>query len=217
MTDTLLLGLRVALSLAVVLAVLWFIARQLNGKGAATRRVPITVLGRQNLNRRASMTVVEVGGRTLVLGVTEAGVRLLTELDDADLISALPDAEDDDESRPARTVAQAVAGAALTGTTPTLTSARTGASSSAGTRASAAAPVHSGTPHAFSDLLAAEATGRLAAVPSRRTVRAQSRSQAADMHPVGSTGPLAGSILDKGTWQTALATIRSRQHRTSTR
>lgn len=82
MADSLLLGLRVALSLAVVLAVLWFVARQLNGRTAATRRVPITVVGRQNLSRRAGMAVVEVGGRTLVLGVSDAGVQLLTELDD---------------------------------------------------------------------------------------------------------------------------------------
>lgn len=243
MTDTLLLGLRVALSLAVVLAVLWFIARQLNGKGAVTRKVPITVLGRQNLNRRASMTVVEVGGRTLVLGVTEAGVRLLTELDDADIVSALP-GEDDDESRPTRTVAQAVAGAVPTGgPTSTLTSTgtlgsadrsapadagpvrtgtdagavRTGTGTDAGTVHTDAGPGRPGTTQAFSDVLAAEATGRLAAVPGRRTVRAKGRRQAAGVHPVDSSGPLAGSILDKATWQTALATIRSRQHRTSAR
>ncbi|MPV39005.1 hypothetical protein GB881_18545, partial [Georgenia subflava] len=79
--DTLLVGLRVVLSLAIVLAVLWFCARQLGGRGQATRRVPITVLGRQSLGRHSGISVVEVAGRTLVIGVSDAGVRLLTEVD----------------------------------------------------------------------------------------------------------------------------------------
>jgi flagellar protein FliO/FliZ len=79
--DSLLLGLRVALSLAFVLVVLWFVARKVSGAAQATRRVPITVLGRQGLGRRSGVAVLDVAGRTLVVGVSDAGVRLLTELD----------------------------------------------------------------------------------------------------------------------------------------
>lgn len=80
MGDTLLLGVRVVVSLAIVLVLLWFLARRLGAGATTARRVPVTVLGRQTLGRRAGVTVVEVEGRTLLLGVSDAGVSLLTEL-----------------------------------------------------------------------------------------------------------------------------------------
>jgi flagellar protein FliO/FliZ len=43
------------------------------------------VLGRVTLGRNASVTVVRVGGRALVLGVSEQQVTLLTETDPAEL------------------------------------------------------------------------------------------------------------------------------------
>lgn len=81
MSDTLILALRVAVSLFVVLALLWYLARRLGAGRATTRRLPITVLGRQSLGRRSGVTVVDVAGRTLVLGVSDTEVRLLTELE----------------------------------------------------------------------------------------------------------------------------------------
>ncbi|QDB78180.1 flagellar biosynthetic protein FliO [Georgenia sp. 311] len=81
MTDTLGLALRVALSLGVVLALLWFLARRVGAGAGTPRRLPITVLGRQTLGRRSGITVVDVAGRTLVLGVSDSEVRLLTELE----------------------------------------------------------------------------------------------------------------------------------------
>ncbi len=81
MTETLVLTVRVAVSLALVLGLLWFLARRLGGAGSAPRRLPITVLGRQTLGRRSGVAVVEVAGRTLVLGISDANVQLLTELD----------------------------------------------------------------------------------------------------------------------------------------
>jgi len=80
-TDTLELALRVALSLGVVLALLWFLARRVGAGAGTPRRLPITVLGRQTLGRRSGITVVDVAGRTLVLGVSDSEVRLLTELE----------------------------------------------------------------------------------------------------------------------------------------
>jgi len=81
MTETLVLTVRVAVSLALVLGLLWFLSRRLGGAGSAPRRLPITVLGRQTLGRRSGVAVVEVAGRTLVLGISDANVQLLTELD----------------------------------------------------------------------------------------------------------------------------------------
>jgi flagellar protein FliO/FliZ len=71
--------LRVVISLAVVLGIVWFVARGSRRFGGTSRLV--RVAGRHSLSRTASVAVVQVADRMLVLGVSEAGVRLLTELD----------------------------------------------------------------------------------------------------------------------------------------
>ncbi|MEC5150074.1 flagellar biosynthetic protein FliO [Cryobacterium sp. GrIS_2_6] len=76
--DTLLVALRVALSLAVVVGLLWVLQRRMQ-KG--TRRGPkaslVSVVGRQGLGQKASLVVVDVEGRRFVLGVTEQSVTVL--------------------------------------------------------------------------------------------------------------------------------------------
>jgi flagellar protein FliO/FliZ len=73
------LVLRIAFSLLVVLGLMWGLAkvarRPLVGRGAGA----IAVLGRQQLSRAASLAVVRVGDRALILGVTDAQVSLLGE------------------------------------------------------------------------------------------------------------------------------------------
>jgi flagellar protein FliO/FliZ len=88
--DTVLLGLRVALSLAVVLGLIWFAGRRLQGSATVRkqRTVPLSVLGRQSLGKGAAVALVEVAGRVLLVGVGEQGVSLLTEVD----VPAAPDA-----------------------------------------------------------------------------------------------------------------------------
>src|SRR5690606_11304081 len=119
--DALLLGLRVAPSLALALVVPWFLARQARPRPAATRRVPVTGPARQSLGRHAGIAVVEVAGRALVVGVSDAGIRLLTELDP----DAVPAAAEEDapiaatagarDGRPAAAITQASSpGAAAT-------------------------------------------------------------------------------------------------------
>lgn len=70
---------RMLLALVVVLGIMWFLARwarkPLNGK---SDRV-MSVLARQQLSRTSSVTVLRVMDRALVLGVTEQGIRLITE------------------------------------------------------------------------------------------------------------------------------------------
>jgi flagellar protein FliO/FliZ len=80
MGDSLLLVLRVALSLALVLLLLWFLARRLGGRAGPSRAVPIDVVGRRALARRSGVAVVEVAGRLLLLGVSDGGVRLVADL-----------------------------------------------------------------------------------------------------------------------------------------
>src|SRR5690606_21902572 len=71
---------RVVLSLAVVLALLWFAARGLRkNQRRSLRGVDVEVLARQPLAQRSSLAVVQVGERALVLGVTESRVELLYE------------------------------------------------------------------------------------------------------------------------------------------
>jgi flagellar protein FliO/FliZ len=96
--DTSLVALlvRVVVSLGVVLAVMAGAAAVLRRSGVAgtavagrrggrRRPVPVEVLARHGLSRGAFVTVVRLGGRALVLGVTEHQVSLLTEVDPAAL------------------------------------------------------------------------------------------------------------------------------------
>jgi flagellar protein FliO/FliZ len=79
--ESAVLLLRVVLSLAVVLGLLWFVARRTGGRRASARRAPVIALvGRQSLGGRSAVALVEVAGRRLVLGVGEHGVTLLTEV-----------------------------------------------------------------------------------------------------------------------------------------
>jgi flagellar protein FliO/FliZ len=76
---------RVVFSLAVVLGLLWFIARTSSRRLGGSARSMVRVVARQPLARSASLAVVEVGDRLLVVGVSENGVSLLTEMDPAEL------------------------------------------------------------------------------------------------------------------------------------
>ncbi|MDQ1569154.1 MAG: flagellar protein FliO/FliZ [Actinomycetota bacterium] len=86
---------RVVVSLAVVLVVMWGAATVLRRSGVAgtaatgrrgvKRTAPVEVIARRGLSRGASLIVVRLGGRALVLGVTEQQVSVLAEIDPAEL------------------------------------------------------------------------------------------------------------------------------------
>ena len=82
--DTLVVTLRVALSLGVVLALMWVLHRRMAkgpfgaGKGRGRRSASVEVVARQGIGGKASVVVVDVEGERLVLGVSEHGVSLLT-------------------------------------------------------------------------------------------------------------------------------------------
>jgi flagellar protein FliO/FliZ len=74
------LFLNVMFSLAVVLGLMWVLARV--ARRPLTRAGgPLTVLARQQLTRGAAVAVVRVGERALVVGITEQQVTLLGETD----------------------------------------------------------------------------------------------------------------------------------------
>ncbi|HKS99851.1 MAG TPA: flagellar biosynthetic protein FliO [Rugosimonospora sp.] len=78
--------LRIGFSLTVVLGLMWLLARAarrpLSRRGAGNA---VTVLSRAPLTRGASIAVVQVDERALILGVTENQVSLLGEADAAAL------------------------------------------------------------------------------------------------------------------------------------
>ena len=82
-TSSLVLGLRVALSLACVLGLMWYLSKRMSGSAAVRRQrtTTVAVLAKQSLGQKAGVALVEVGGRRLLLGVSEHGVSMLTEIE----------------------------------------------------------------------------------------------------------------------------------------
>lgn len=81
------LVLRLGFSLAAVLGLFWLVAH-LGSRRLGGTRALLHVRARQSLSRTASVAVVEVGDRVLVVGIADGGVRLLTELDPESLPAA---------------------------------------------------------------------------------------------------------------------------------
>ena len=74
---------RLLISLAVVIGLIWVVARRLRGGRRRALRTDklIDVLGRQNLTRASSVAVVRVADRALIIGVTDSAVRVLGEIE----------------------------------------------------------------------------------------------------------------------------------------
>jgi flagellar protein FliO/FliZ len=80
--DTLFVALRVVLSLAAVLALLWYAQRRITrGKAKGKTAELMTVVGRQGIGLKASVVVVDVDGMRFLLGVTEHAVNVLHSTD----------------------------------------------------------------------------------------------------------------------------------------
>ena len=87
--STLVMFARLLLSLGVVIGLMWFAANVLRKRGfspGAGKRGPrgpnVELLARRQLNRNASIAVVRVGDRSIVVGVTDHQV---TKLDDVEI------------------------------------------------------------------------------------------------------------------------------------
>lgn len=74
---------RAILSLALVVGLMWLLGRWARGRGRRKGRARegVEVLARQQLNRNASIAVVQVLGRAMVLGVTETQVTHLGDIE----------------------------------------------------------------------------------------------------------------------------------------
>ena len=105
---------RVTASLVVVVALAVLAARFARKAGVRGSGAGLRVVDRTGLSREASVAVVEVGGRGLVVGITAQGVSLLTELTAAELAAATSLAESGaeaalEETEPRRIVVPAEA------------------------------------------------------------------------------------------------------------
>lgn len=72
---------RMVLALVVVLGAMWALAKWARKPLGANAGQVLTVLARQPLSRTSSVAVVQVLDQALVIGVTEQGIRLLSEVD----------------------------------------------------------------------------------------------------------------------------------------
>ena len=89
--DTLFVALRVLLSLAAVVGLLWFLQRRITKGTQSTRATKlVNVVTRQGLAQKASVVVIDVGGKRFLLGLTEHSVTVLdaTELPVLDTAAA---------------------------------------------------------------------------------------------------------------------------------
>ena len=75
--DTLFLALRVIVSLAAVLGIIWYAQRKISKGTRAKQGRTITVVGRQGVGAKASVAVVDVDGKRFLLGVTEHSVNIM--------------------------------------------------------------------------------------------------------------------------------------------
>lgn len=180
---------RLIVSLAVVIGLIFFIAKR--ARGSARRKVRsdrlIDVLGRQSLSRSASIAVVRVAGQGLVLGVTEGRISVLSQIElDAVSATLAPSAP-----AAAATTTGAAAGSAIGEATTSPAAPRTG-----------------------NDLLAALATEEeiLAAARAVQSTRGgHAPSPVASPHSYDvtpATGTLAGSALSPATWKQTLGALR---------
>jgi len=226
--DTLLVALRVALSLAVVVGLLWVLQRRMQ-KG--TRRGPkaslVSVVGRQGLGQKASVVVVDVEGRRFVLGVTEQSVTVLHDAaTPAETFATSLHAVDvESEGSPASPLrfpqaAHALAGAGSRNRSGDGLSGVTAAAADAGPSAADARTIAAGASEASAAITGTAITGTAdsAALPvpltfrprHDRGIRAAEAAARAESGPGSSSRPnrLAGSILSPATWQQTAAALR---------
>jgi flagellar biosynthetic protein FliO len=173
---------RMLLALVFVLGVMWCLARWARkpmGAGKADR--VMSILARQQLSRSSSIAVLRVMDRALVLGVTEQGIRLITETE-------LSPIEDVLATEPAPSRAWSM----LRPSRPALSDGSLGYDAD-----HAGAAEHAGdADHAGAASQAGDGTGEVAAA-GRRTVPVTRGS-----------GRLDGSVFSPQTWRQLLSAAR---------
>ena len=78
--DTLWLILRLGLSFALVLGLIWGLAR-IKKRVSPTNAGTIQVLSKIPVSRKGSLLIVEVGGKKLMIGATDTSISLISEIE----------------------------------------------------------------------------------------------------------------------------------------
>ena len=204
---------RLIASLAVVVGLMLLLARLVGKRYGARAGAPVQVLHRQQLSRSASVAVITVGSRVLVVGSTDHQVSLLTELDpeeladaeldgavDLDLTQAVPlePATPDLDTTAAPTRARIASLASLSSLSALASlaqrGAQRGAHRGAAPREEAAAIVQPVPP-----------VETVEVVQVVEAVRPARRPATATRAPSTDAGALAGSVLSPQTWRQAFA------------
>ncbi|MCF6378226.1 flagellar biosynthetic protein FliO [Nocardioides KLBMP 9356] len=182
------LTVRLVASLAVVVGLMLLLARVVGRRYGARAGAPVQVLHRQALSRGASVTVISVGSRVLLVGATDQQVSLLTELDPDELADLEtpgdPDgvaADEADEAGLTAVITEDLASAFAADVAP-----------APPVVAAAPSPSPRGAHRAVTPRAAASRSA------SRSAARSSMRASVAD-------GALAGSVLSPQTWRQALA------------
>jgi flagellar protein FliO/FliZ len=192
--STLVLAGRVVLSLACVLGLIWYAQRRF--AGPLGRRRPagpqLSVVGRHTLGRHTSVAVLAAGDRRLLIGVTEHGITLLTELEP--VVDPAADLSSYEAASTAATAAALAAAAPVPrASVPTSAVPASAVPTSAAARLLARLPVQREEIDLGSLDLGSRELG-----PANVTPIA-----------VGQTGgPLDGSILAPSTWRRAARAVR---------
>ena len=220
--DTLFVGLRVVLSLGVVLALLYVLQKRIVKGGRAGRQAAqVTVVARQGIGAKASVVVVDVEGERLVLGVTESSVTVLAASEAPAAPAPLALVPGPTAPAPLGAVASAPAVPQEARVTPI-----------APVAAPAPAVVPAPAPVSFDAVLATQPPVPVAALTAaavepaapadqlrprgaaRRAATASARRPAAPRDPRErargrAATPLEGSILAPATWRQAAAALRA--------
>ena len=224
--DTLFVALRVALSLGVVLALLWVLQKRLvkGVRGSGKSAAPVTVVARQGLGAKASVVVVDVEGERLVLGVTESSVTVLSaaEVPGPAPLALVPapvaPVTAPQEARvtpiaPLTAPAPAVVPApapmsfeAVLATQPPLPVAAVPAASAVAAPAAQAPLAVASAPELLRPRGAAR---RAATVASASATAARAPRDPRERRRGRASTPLEGSILAPGTWRQAAAALRA--------
>jgi len=79
--DQISLAIRVVFSLAIVLGIMWAISRAMRGRAPVIAGLPLQVIARASLGKRSSVAVISVGGRGVLVGITDHQVTLLGDVE----------------------------------------------------------------------------------------------------------------------------------------
>ncbi|UQX87965.1 flagellar biosynthetic protein FliO [Jatrophihabitans telluris] len=199
---------RMLLALGVVLAIMWALARfarrPLTGKNDRV----LAVLARQQINRNASVAVLKVADRALVIGVSEHGVRLLAETE----LDPIQQALDIDRAPAPRRGAKGLraesdAVEVLPRVSRRTVTARTSATAPAAATGPAGSVAQTGAQTA-GDNLDAELHALLA-TSSVHAATAAPHATRASRHRKSGRGSLDGSILSPKTWSQLVVVARN--------